>query len=270
MDSLDHIAQFHSDASAFAAAVRRAAPDGMPAPPVPSCPGWSVGDLVVHLATVQRYVARLLRERLTEQPDQSDLSFLGLPPDTDGWPHPDNAPNRTPLPATLVDWFTDGAAALEEAFRSSAPDEPVWTWAPDRTAGFWMRIQAIEAAVHRWDAENVAGTARPVAPALAADAVDQNFRVMAPFRRALRQAPPGSGERFRFRRTDGTELWTVHFDGDAVRLDEDGDSPCDVELAGTASDLMLFLWQRIPAGQLAEVKGDRGVLDRYFTLVPPV
>jgi hypothetical protein len=48
-----------------------------------------------------------------------------------------------------------------------------------------------------------------------------------------------------------------------------GAQPCDVELAGTASDLTLFLWQRIPADQL-EVQGDQGVLDRYFTLVPPI
>jgi hypothetical protein len=33
---------------------------------------------------------------------------------------------------------------------------------------------------------------------------------------------------------------------------------------------MLFLWHRIPADQLDEVEGDRGVLDRYFALVPPV
>lgn len=272
-NSRDCIAQFHSDVRAFAAAARRAAPGGAAAPPVPSCPGWSVSDLVVHLASVHRYVARLLRERLTEQPDHSDLSFLLLPADTDGWPHPDNAPNHAPLPETLLDWFMDGAAALEELFRSSAPDEPVWSWAPDRTAGFWMRIQAIEAAVHRWDAENATGTALPVAPALAADAVGQNFRVMAPFRRALRQAPPGSGECFRFRRTDGPDVWTVRFDGDTVRLGELGEEdggPCDVELTGTASDLMLFLWQRIPAGQLAGVTGDRDVLDRWFTLVPPV
>ncbi|WP_219466745.1 hypothetical protein [Nonomuraea rhizosphaerae] len=44
---------------------------------------------------------------------------------------------------------------------------------------------------------------------------------------------------------------------------------CDVEVAGTASDLMLFLWRRLPAGRLG-VRGDREVLDRYFTLVPPV
>ncbi|WP_414636366.1 hypothetical protein [Actinophytocola sp.] len=60
----------------------------------------------------------------------------------------------------------------------------------------------------------------------------------------------------------------MHFDGAQVHLEE-GRSGCDVELAGTASDLMLFVWQRIVADRLA-VTGDAAMVDRYFTLVPPV
>jgi hypothetical protein len=130
-------------------------------------------------------------------------------------------------------------------------------------------MQTIEAAVHRWDAENATGAAGPVDVELAADAIDQNFAVMVPARRTQRQAPPGSGERFRFRQTDGTGDWTVHFDGDDVHLAESA-GPWDAEFAGTASDLMLFLWHRIPADQLDEPAADRGMLDRYFTLAPPV
>ena len=169
----------------------------------------------------------------------------------------------------LVDWFAAGAAALESLFRTRAPDEPVWTWSREQTTGFWLRMQTIEAAVHRWDAEHAIGSARPVDGELAADAVEQTFTVMAPFRRTLKQAPPGAGERFRFRRTDGTGDWTVLFEGDDVRLVESTGTHT-VELAGTASDLMLFLWQRIPADRLAGVTGERDALDRYFTLVPPV
>jgi hypothetical protein len=51
-----------------------------------------------------------------------------------------------------------------------------------------------------------------------------------------------------------------------------------VELSGTAPDLMLFLWHRVPADAGADaeagagrftVHGDASVLDRYFALVPP-
>lgn len=127
-------------------------------------------------------------------------------------------------------------------------------------------MQVIEAAVHRWDAENAVGAPGPIHEEIAADAITQTFEVMAPTRRAWTSAPPGAGERFRFLRTDGPGEWVVCFDGERVRL---GGEAFDVELAGTASELMLFLWQRIPAEALA-VRGDKAVLDRYFELVPPI
>ncbi|MEV6670203.1 hypothetical protein [Streptomyces sp. NPDC051162] len=123
--------------------------------------------------------------------------------------------------------------------------------------------------MHRWDAEHALGAARPLATELAAAAVAQNFEEMAPARRARRQLPPAAGERFRFRQTDGDGDWAVHFDGAEVRLTEGEGPGADVELAGTASDLVLFLWHRVPADRL-DVTGDRGVLDRYFALVPPL
>ncbi|MFI1970672.1 maleylpyruvate isomerase family mycothiol-dependent enzyme [Streptomyces cinnamoneus] len=289
---MDYLPHFHREVRAFEAVARWLAADGSGAPLVPSCPGWSVSDLVAHLGGVQRFVAHLVRERMTDPPDSmadliartpapgTDLSFLGLPEDRAGWPVSfDDAPHRGPLPVGMVDWFTKGAAAMEALWRSTDPKERVWTFGPDQTVAFWLRIQTIEAAVHRWDAENAVGGAQPVDAGLAEDAITHTFEVMAPARRAWTQAPPGSGERFRFRRTDGAGDWSVRFEGDEVRLDTgdgpgaddpDGDSGGAVELAGTASDLMLFLWQRIPADRLDVVKGDRAALDRYFVLVPPV
>ena len=228
-----------------------------------------MADLLVHLGSVHRYVIRLVGQRLAAPPDPADRTFLDLPANTDGWPVPEQAPNHGPLPPSLIDWFTDGAATLESLFSSRDPDEPVWTWSREQTVGFWARMQTIEAAVHRWDAETAIGPAQPVDGDLAADAIEQNFTVMAPFRRARTQAPPGLGERLRFRRTDGPGVWTVQFDGDDVHLIPDTE-PRHVELVGTASDLMLFLWHRIPADQLLGVVGTRAVLDRYFTLVPPM
>lgn len=268
---MDHLPHFHREVTAFAAAARRAArADG--APPVPSCPGWSVSDLILHLGNVHRYVRHLLAGRYREQPDPTDPAFLRLPADLDRWPRPEDAPNHGPVPGSLLDWFGDAAAALEAGFRECPADETVWTWSREQTAGFWLRMQTIEAAVHRWDAESAVGEAGPVDAGLAADAVAQTFEVMAPARRAWRQAPPGAGERFGFRQTDGTGRWSVRFDGAGVHLTSPGgpaDAGTDVELAGTASDLMLFLWGRVPADRL-ETAGDRAVLDRYFTLVPPV
>lgn len=272
---MDHVERLRRETAALAAAARAAADSGE-APLVPSCPGWSMSDLVLHLGGVHRRLTVVFRERRTEPADHSDLSVLGLPADRRGWPAPETAPNRGPIPAGLIDWFADGAAALAELFRTTPADTPLWTWWHDRTAGFWTRMQAIEAAVHRWDAENAIGTARPVDAEPAADAIAHTFEVMAPARRAWKQAPPGSGECLRFRRTDGTGDWSVRFDGDEIGLTT-GDAPgggpgagaAGVELAGTASDLMLFLWQRLPVDRLT-VTGEARLAARYFELVPPV
>lgn len=266
---MDFATAFHREILAFEAAAHRAA-DGGPAPLVPSCPGWSMADLVLHLGGVHRFVARIVEDGLTEPPDVTDVALFALPEDRAGWPAPEGGPHRGPVPPGLVAWFADGARALAAHVRDGDPGQRVWTWSRERTAGFWWRMQTIEAALHRWDAESAFGAPGPVDAALAADAVAQTFEVMAPARRVWKEAPPGEGERFRLRQTDGPGVWTVSFEGDEVRLDGDTAGPCDLELTGTASDLMLFLWQRIPADRLDGVRGDLAMADRYFTLVPPV
>jgi uncharacterized protein (TIGR03083 family) len=265
---VDYTAHFSREARAFLAATRRAADAGGPAPAVPSCPGWTLTDLVLHLGYVHRSVARTIAERLRQQPEWGDLSWLGLEPGQLGWLRPGRAPAGAPLPANLPDWFAAGASALEGEFRSAAPGQPVWTWSAEQTVGFWQRMQSIEAAVHRWDAEKALGRAQPVDAELAANAVVQTFTVMAPMRRTYGQAPPGEGERFRFIRTDGTGDWAVEFRGEDVTL-VDPSGPTDLTLAGTASDLMLYLWQRLPPESL-DLRGDTSLLGRYFVLVPPL
>ncbi|MFG3000640.1 maleylpyruvate isomerase family mycothiol-dependent enzyme [Streptomyces sp. NPDC048340] len=274
MDHIARLARFRTETAAFEKAVQRAVDQaaGGPAPLVPPCPGWTVSDLVAHLGGVHRYLSHILRGRLTEAPDATDPALYGLPADPAeraAWPMPDRAPNHGPVPQTLTDWFAEGARDLAGLLGELGPDTPVWTWSAEQTSGFWMRMQLIELAVHRWDAESVTGGPQPLDPALASDAVPQTFEVMAPARRAWTSAPPGSGERHRFRRTDGPGSWTVEFTPDAVLLDPDPASPVPVELSGTASDLLLFLWHRIPPAALT-VRGDASLLPRWFTLVPPV
>jgi uncharacterized protein (TIGR03083 family) len=265
--AVDYVGHFRREVSAFEAAGRSAAGFAV-APAVPSCPGWVLTDLVLHLGVVHRSVARLIGERMRQPSEGGDRSWLALAAEWKGWLPPGRAPQRSPVPAALLGWFHDGAADLQERFRAADPGERVWTWSADHSVGFWQRMQAIEAAVHRWDAENTVGAAQPLDAALAADAIGQTFEVMAPMRRAVAKAPPGQGERFLFQRTDGPGTWMVQFDGDAVLLGAP-DGQCDIQLSGTASDLVLFLWQRAVTGKL-DVQGDTSLLSRYFALVPPL
>jgi uncharacterized protein (TIGR03083 family) len=266
---MDYVGHFRREVAAFeiagSAAARLAA-----APAVLSCPGWVVTDLILHLGMVHRLVAHLIGERMQQPPQPGDRSWLtGLADDWGNWLPPGHAPQHSPLPPALLEWFHAGAQDLQERFRAADPDERVWTWSADHGVAFWQRMQAIEAAVHRWDAENAVGTkAKPIDAALAADAIGHTFEVMAPWRRAAAKAPPGQGERFVFQRTDGPGTWAVRFDGDAV-LTGAPDGHADLQISGTASDLALFLWQR-PVTSNLDVQGDRSFLNRYFVLVPPM
>jgi len=268
---VDYVARFTREVSAFEAAARTAARAGT-APAVPSCPGWVATDLILHLGMVHRFLVRVIGERWQEEPSslEEDWAWLELPGECASWLPPGHAPHDAAVPSGLADWFGAGAAQLREQFLAASPGDRVWTWSTDHSVGFWQRMQAIEAAIHRWDAHNAVGPVQPIDSVLAADAVGQTFEVMAPMRRAYAQAPPGRGERFLFRRTDGEGTWAVRFDGADVEVGPAGPSgPGDIEISGTASDLMLFLWQRIGAERLG-VRGEQSLLDRYFVLVPPL
>ena len=213
-------------------------------------------------------MARVIGEQMQQPPAGGDGSWLGLADEWRGWLPPGRAPQRSPVPAGLLGWFHVGAADLQERFHAAEPADRVWTWSTDNSVGFWQRMQAIEAAVHRWDAENAMGAPQAFDAALAADAIGQTFEVMAPMRRAVAKAPPGHGERFLFQCTEGPGTWAVQFDGDAVLLGEPDDH-YDIRISGTASDLALFLWRRVAASQL-DAQCDTSLLNRYFALVPPL
>lgn len=267
MDTALYLSTFRADMDALLAAVRmRTDP---PVPLVPSCPGWSVTDLVLHLGSVHRNVARIIRERQREHVPVSrdDLGWLDLNPVSLDWLVAGPAPRGEPLPDRMLAWFERGAAELEGVFRATDPAEPVWTWSEDKTAGFWIRTQAVEAAIHRWDVQLAHGVERPIDAALAADGIDHTFDFLLPARREWGAPREGAGETYHFHRTDGPGEWLVRFDPGGVVVTREH-AKGDVAARGSASDLLLFLWRRIPASRL-EVFGDAALLDRYFALVPP-
>ena len=250
-EEVDLIAHFERETTAFHRAALMAAMPGTP-PAVPSCPDWTTEDLVRHLGRVHRLVNHIIVERLRAMPPDRQTPFeapAGLPRDD------------------LADWFAEGATTLAETFRATDPKTVVWTWGGEQEVGFWVRAQAIEAAVHRWDLEGSIGSPQPVDKELAADGVAQFLDVVVPFRRRVKSPPPMKGEHYRFFQTDGKESWSIALDPKGSRpLGED--EPADTELSGTASDLLLFLWDRIPGEPLLS-RGEEKALKRFFVLVPP-
>jgi uncharacterized protein (TIGR03083 family) len=233
MEHWEYIDAVTAESNALAYAAAEAGTDA----PVPSCPDWTVKDLLVHMGLVQRWAAETVRARATER-----LPF-GDPPAV-----PDDE---------LTRWFRDGAVALAAELSRADPTTPVWTFGPDKTVAFWLRRQAEEVAVHRWDAENAAGDLSPVPAALASDGVDEWLAI-----NASRRAG-GSGETIHLHCTDVEGEWLVRWTAEGLDI-ERVHAKGDVAARGTASDLDLYLWGRVPIESL-EIFGDAALLDRLRT-----
>ncbi|HEY2673983.1 MAG TPA: maleylpyruvate isomerase family mycothiol-dependent enzyme [Rugosimonospora sp.] len=185
---------------------------------VPGCPGWSLAELAAHLGGIHRWA----RAAVTEG-------------------RPGNSRTHAPLGRQqLVAWFADGAAQLQQTLRDAGPDAPCWTMSPPSAARYWMRRQAHETAMHRWDAQASQGIAGPLDPVLAGDGVAEVVEMFFPRQVRLgRQQPlPHS---LRIEIADGT-AHVLAGDGlgpDAAR------QPCEATVSGPAEALLLLLWKRI-------------------------
>jgi len=210
---------------------------------VPSCPGWSVRDLVFHHASFQSWITGLIVDRVQEP--QAPL-VAAKPPKGKG----------------ILRWYEQIAAGLVVALRATDPATPVWGVTAEHTAGAWARRQASESSVHRWDAQNAHDVCRPIEHA--DDYLSELFGLLLPnlianFGLAV---PNGS---MALSSVDDGRVWLVRpsdlDDADDVHAgdlaDDDGDIAADVVVSGTSSDLLLAMWNRTSD---VEIEGDLDVL----------
>ena len=191
---------------------------------VPGCPGWTLADLVWHLAEVQHFWTWVVRTRAT---DPSPY----VPPTR----HPDDE---------LLGYLAAQSAELEWVLHGADPAEWVWTWAPQQDVAFVLRRQAQEAVVHTLDVEQVLGDVRPIPPDVGLDGIDEWLDVHVPA--ALPDGPPPQAHPV-----------VLHaLDADAERTLFPGTRPFPIAaLTGTAGDLLLALWRRVPL-EVLTVHGD--------------
>jgi uncharacterized protein (TIGR03083 family) len=202
---------------------------------VPSCPGWTIADLVGHVAEVHWFWGTDVEVRASD-PDQVEEA----------------KPEAPTAYADLVGWGRAQADRMIGILAATPDDVPVWTWAleaADHTVGFIRRHQVQEAAVHRWDLELAAtGRPGPVEPDAASDSIDEILAITVPWGVRPEQPLPGS---VHLHCTDTTGEWLLHADGRVEAIHAKG----DVAVRGTASDLLLALYTRVPLTDL-DVIGD--------------
>lgn len=189
--------------------------------PVPSCDGWTLGDLVWHLAEVQYFWTHVIATRPSS-------------------PANHEGPKR-PSDARLVANLRNATVGLVGELATASPEEPAWSWADDQRVAFTLRRQTHEALVHCIDGVLAAGAELPEVPAsLAADGVDEVVHVML----------DASGESgvVELHATDSGDRWHLDLPGEPATI------------SGRALDLDLWLWGRTNTWSLS-VTGDAAQVD---------
>jgi uncharacterized protein (TIGR03083 family) len=229
----DWLEAVRTNAALLARAVRAAGPGA----PVPTCPGWTVADLLAHIGRRHRWATEIVDTKAQERVGRSNIPGPGEGDDP-------------------VEWFEAGAAGVVRALETIDPETPLWTWASSAPAParFWVRRMAHETAIHRVDAESAAGRPGPVEPPeMAVDGIDEMLDLL-----TVRIGPddPLAGFRgsYHFHTTDVPGEWVVVFSSDGVGVTREH-AKADVAIRGAASDLELFVYNRRGADGL-QVFGD--------------
>lgn len=206
---------------------------------VAACPGWTLGDLVFHVGVVHQTWNWIAREQIQQRSPDDGPSIVD-PPDSE-----------------LADWLLAGLDQLLPVLRTADPTAPVWSWTTQHNMAFIQRRMPHETSIHRWDAEAVVHASAPIDTDLAVDGIDEFFFLAA-------SEPVNDAARIGLAPTDSKGRWTASVvDG---RLSLSSQQPDErAVLMGTASDLLLVLWRRLPMSAIA-VSGDQAAAAHLLTL----
>lgn len=226
IDLSEYVEGVRDALAAFVDAVHRAGLDA----DVPTCPGWTVRQLVAHQGMIHRWATAQLRgDRAAVEPAE------GEGPDV----------------ADPVGWLHDGGLDLVDAIESAADDVDAVVFlhdAPTSPRVFWARRQCHETTIHAVDALAAALGRFPSAAdtgitrEIAIDGIDELERgFVTRSRSPLRSETPVS---FSIRPTDVHDSWQVQVSSEPAVSTRGKHQHADVVLEGTAVQLYLALWNR--------------------------
>lgn len=227
--------------------------------PVPTCPGWTLFDLVEHVGQGRlRWAAIVAAGPAEERPAGT------APADAVAAPRE---------PEALHAWLAVSINELDTALRHAGPDRGCWTWWPDsqspQTAGAVARHQVQELAVHTFDAQLALGAPKPLPVEVALDGVDEFLSTC----NATTSPWPHAPAVLEYNASEGRS-WRLHLSPQGARFvrlpaPEPAPERADASARGSASQLVLSMYGRIPPRSL-EVEGDPRVLDRLVAWDPSV
>lgn len=221
---------------------------------VPTCPEWTLLDLVRHLGGVHRFWAAAVSAGPAAAPPADSAS--------------EDAPTAPREPEALLAWSAASTRELLDALQEAGPNRGCWTWwgrsQSPLTCGAVARHQVQEVAVHTYDAQVTVGAPQPLPDEAALDGVDEFLSTCC----ATTDAWPHEPAVLDFHATEGRS-WRLSLSADGARTTRlstggtaagEGRDAADGSLRGTAGEVVLVLYDRIPIDSL-HLEGDRRPFD---------
>ena len=239
------------ETKAFGDVIDAADPDT----PVPTCPGWTLNQLLKHVGRGHRWSAQIIAERRNEPLDPRDVR--------DGKPPQDSA--------GALAWLNAAARAIPDAVDHVGSDARVWTVLGPRPAGWWIRRRLHEATVHRADAVLALGGEFDLSPELSADGISE-WLELATVQADRRQPPLRRGQTLHLHATDDglgpSGEWMLTHDEDGLNWSHDH-AKGDAAVRGRATDLLRAGTRRRSTAEAnLETFGDAGIWDDWLAATP--
>lgn len=220
---------------------------------VPTCPEWTLAELVRHVGDGRRAWA----------------ATIAAGPDATGKAAPPEAPAAPRERDALVEWSAGATEQLLAALRDAGPDRRCWAWwgrsQSPLTGAAVARRQLAEIAVHTYDAQVALGAPRPVPDEVALDGVEEFLTTFCTTTIAWPHAPAAAD----YHATEGRS-WRNRLGADGARTDRitaTPDAPADASARGTANELLLALYGRVPLDSL-DLDGRRQLFDQLVEWDP--
>ncbi len=224
---------------------------GEPGRPVPTCPGWTLTDLVGHIGATQRWVHRLVSERVTDPGVAFSLAVEDQPEQPPAW----------------TAWLEEGARGARAALESATDGREVF----DPSGGgdgvaFWSRRLFGEISVHRIDAASALDRAYVIDAESAAAAIEDWLGTIASSGWAANvpgfaDAMRGDGQTIAWVADDADRAWLLRRTDAPLVLSHDR-ADADVTIRGPVQELLEVVSRRRPldAARSCTVEGDRDEL----------
>lgn len=202
-------------------------PDEMLTRPVPACPGWTLDELFGHLGSIERWAAEVVSEgKVVEEP--------------------------APPAKGAAAWFLEGADTFLGAMAALDPERQCWNFGPPpHKAGFWLRRQAHEHAIHLVDACQASDLEAPaLGEDFMLDCIDEVLAMFTPRQLRLKRMPyPEEAVTFH---APGATSWTL------------GQGPAAASITAPLHGMYLGLWGRSNLADTAVIEGDAALALRVL------